>query len=95
MARESRLQAQIIRYLHTIPQCRAISLNQDELQSGEPDILCVYKGLAHFFEVKVGRGEPTTLQLETLKKWLHTRAVCAVVSSVDDVRRHLQEGFYP
>lgn len=51
--------------------------------------MCVREGRAYFFEVKNETGVVSDLQRATLRKWLHTKATCAVVRSLADVKCYL------
>lgn len=96
---ESAVVASILKYLNSLPDCRAIKTAGDAKRLGEPDIDCCYKGRAIKLEVKrPGRehgysndtGKLTKLQIATLSKWKAAGAIAGVVCSVEDVKRILE-----
>jgi hypothetical protein len=58
---------------------------------GDPDIDACVRGRSVQLEVKRPGERPTPLQLKRLEEWRRAGAVAAVVNSVADVRRLLQE----
>jgi len=85
----------IIKYLNSLPQCRAIKVSGDAKRSGEPDIDCVYRGQAYKIEVKRSGGKATRLQKAILAKWAAAGAITGVVTSVDEVKELLGEEVIP
>lgn len=60
-------------------------------QAGLPDIIGSYQGRFFGFEVKNEKGKATKLQLCTLAEIQGAGGIAAVVRSVDDVRRQLED----
>jgi len=58
---------------------------------GLPDLIGVYRGRALALEVKRPGGKPTKLQEYELGRWAAAGAVAAVVTSVDEVKRLIEE----
>lgn len=52
------------------------------MPAGEPDIIGCRDGRMYCWEVKVGKNNPTELQLKRLDEWEKVGAVTAVVWSV-------------
>ncbi len=81
----------ILYYLNNLPKCRAIKFQGTIRKHGEPDIFCCYHGRMILLEVKRPDGEPTPLQEVTLQLWRNAGAVAEVVSSVNDVKKILDD----
>lgn len=84
----------IIKYLNSLPECRARKVPGNERISGEPDIDAVLNGKSLKLEVK--RPEPygspvTALQAATLAKWAAVGAITGVVRSVQDVKELIKD----
>lgn len=55
---------------------KAVPLITGEMGSrGEPDIIGVATGLPFVIEAKVGKNEPTPIQLERLEEWLNAGSI--------------------
>lgn len=78
----------ILRYLNALPGCRAVKQHGSAYsRAGAPDVSCVYRGQAYFFEVKRPGGEgPTPIQIEEMARWTRAGAICACVRSVAEVK---------
>jgi hypothetical protein len=59
--------------------------------AGDPDIDACVRGRSVQLEVKRPGERPTPLQFKRIEEWRRAGAVAAVVNSVEDVRRLLQE----
>lgn len=93
---EASITRAILKYLNSLPGCRAIKSFGSGRRAGEPDIYCVYRGRFFALEVKRPGGKPTRLQALTLEKWERAGAVAAVVHSVAEVRAIIEgEGAAP
>ncbi|MBO8158844.1 VRR-NUC domain-containing protein [Thermosyntropha sp.] len=89
---ESTVVKNIIKYLNSLDNCRAIKTSGDAKRAGEPDIDCVYCGQSIKLEVKrPGNNRVTKLQQAMLQKWADAGAVVGVVHSVDEVKELFQE----
>lgn len=84
---EKTIQTNIIRYLNSLPNTKAVKWGQDGRQKGNPDVLCCQDGQIYLFEVKRPEvGKLTELQIATIKAWRKVGAVAYVVESVEDVQ---------
>ena len=82
----------IIRYLKTLPQTFVWKEHGGMYgTAGIPDVICCHKGLFLAFEVKTQTGKATLLQEITLKKIVEAGGIAALVRSVDDVKKILEE----
>ena len=91
---EASIKKAIMKYLNSLPQCRARAVNGNERLAGEPDIDCVIQGRAFKPEVKrpAPYGTPVTkLQGQTMEKWHQAGAITGVVRSVEDVKEMLRK----
>lgn len=87
MKKESNLTRRILTYLNSLPGCKAIKIHGSvHQQRGTPDILCVLRGQAIFFEVKVGSGRTTEIQQHRIRQWRSVGAKVEVVRSVEEVK---------
>jgi hypothetical protein len=59
--------------------------------AGFPDIICAYKGVCFWIEVKRPGRKPTSLQTIELKKWDDAGALTMVAYSLDDVKNVIYE----
>lgn len=59
-------------------------------RAGLPDILCVFRGLAFFFEVKQPGEEETALQAYTMKKIREAGGRTKVVTSLTEALSFLE-----
>ena len=81
----------ILRYLKTVDQCFCWKEHGGMYgTAGIPDIICCYRGRFYGFEVKTETGRPTELQKATIRKINRAGGTAAIVRSVDDVRRILE-----
>ena len=82
---EAKIQAPILKYLRTLPQCWVVKVICCNIR-GCPDIICCYKGKFIGLEVKSETGKPSVIQ--ALQGELIKRAGGEywVVKSVDDVK---------
>ena len=82
----------ILRYLNSLPQCRAEKTwGGGYGNAGKPDITGCLKGRRFELEVKKPGGKPTPLQKVTLEQWKEAGAIVAVVHSVDEVKEIMKE----
>lgn len=81
MKTETRLHTRIIAALEARGG-HAIKLHGNQFQRiGEPDILYVEDGHAHFFEVKTTTGRLDPIQAHRLRQWADAGATVGVVRS--------------
>jgi hypothetical protein len=95
--KESTITTSIIKWLNTLPECYATK-NHGGMYgtAGIPDVTCVYKGKAVFFEVKRPGGKGATdLQNATIVKLANAGAHVQVVRSLVDVKACMMTWFGP
>lgn len=77
----------ILKYLKTVDGCFFWKEHGGMYgTAGIPDIICCYRGRFFGFEVKTEKGQPTRLQLATIRKIKAAGGTALVVRSVDEVR---------
>lgn len=77
----------IMKYLKTIEGCFFWKEHGGMYgTAGVPDIICCYCGRFLGFEVKTDKGQPTKLQLATIRKINAAGGIAMVVRSVDEVK---------
>jgi hypothetical protein len=92
MTTERAIVKAILAYLNDLPGCLARKRWGGGMGvAGDPDIDACIRGRSVQLEVKRPGEKPTPLQLKRLEEWRRAGAVVAVVNSVADVRRLLQE----
>jgi len=85
--KESRLQANIIQWLNTLPNTKAINIHGNQfMEAGTPDIFCVRNGQAYLFEVKIPAGKVSRIQEHRIAQWRTAGATAQVVRSLDEVK---------
>jgi len=62
------------------------------MEAGSPDVIGVIDGHAFAVELKIGKNEPTALQLRRIEEWRAAGATVGVARSVDEVLRILGLG---
>ncbi len=96
MTTERAIVKAILAYLNGLPGCLARKRWGGGMGvAGDPDIDACIHGRSVQLEVKRLGERPTPLQLKRLEEWRKAGAVVAVVSSVADVRRLLEENQLP
>ncbi len=96
MTTERAIVRAILAYLNGLPGCLARKRWGGGMGvAGDPDIDACIHGRSVQLEVKRLGERPTPLQLKRLEEWRKAGAVVAVVSSVADVRRLLEENQLP
>ncbi|MBW1939200.1 MAG: VRR-NUC domain-containing protein [Deltaproteobacteria bacterium] len=85
---ESRLQAEVLRYLRSLPQCRAFRVWPTE--RGLPDVVCCYRGRFYAFELKVSKNKPTPLQEHVLQEIRDAGGVAKIIRSIDEIKEALK-----
>ncbi len=92
MTTERAIVRAILAYLNGLPGCLARKRWGGGMGvAGDPDIDACIRGRSVQLEVKRPGDRPTALQAKRLEEWRKAGAVVAVVHSVSDVRRVLQE----
>ena len=90
--KESEIVHRIQWYLNHVPGCFCWKEHGGMYgTAGIPDIICCYRGRFYGFEVKTEVGRPTKLQEATIRRINEAGGTAAVVRSVEEVRRVLEE----
>lgn len=90
---EKTIQANIIKYLKSLPECEAENVHGNAFQVGRPDINACYKGRLLRIEVKTPDhgNKPSEIQRENLRKWAKAGAICFVAYSLEEVKAVVNE----
>lgn len=85
---ESTFQSAVLRYLNSLPGCRAENVSGNAMQSGRPDITGCYKGRMFKLELKTTdhRYQASKKQLIELRKWKSVGCVVGVIYTMNVVR---------
>lgn len=85
--KESTLRKNVLNYLNSLPQCKAIKIHGNAYtEAGTPDIMGCIEGRAFFLELKVPGKKPTAIQERRLREWKEAGAITGVVTSIEEVR---------
>ena len=86
--KESQIQNKIIKYLNGIGaySIKTIVTNRN----GSPDLICCFKGRYVALEVKAEKGTVSQLQEHNIKLIKKSGGVAAVVRSVDEVKKIIE-----
>lgn len=87
--KESDLRSKVIKFLRKQPGVHVMPLS-DRWHSGYPDILFVYRGLACFAELKIGRNKPTRLQDYEMRRIREAGGRAVVCYSLDEVKEFMK-----
>jgi len=94
MSSERSLVSRCLDFLNGLSNCKAIKLHGGVfMEAGTPDILAVKNGKAIFLEIKKPGKQymPTEIQAERLSQWYTAGARCAVIKSVDYLKRGIMK----
>jgi hypothetical protein len=92
MTTERAIVMAILAYLNGLPGCLARKRWGGGMGvAGDPDIDACVRGRSVQLEVKRSGEKPTPLQVKRLEEWRRAGAIAAVVNSVSDVRKLLDE----
>jgi len=90
--RESSLTTRIIKYLNSLPGCKAEKRHGSQYsEAGAPDINACYRGRSVQIEVKRPGEKPTRIQLKRLREWQETGAVVGWVTDLEGVKKIIEE----
>ena len=91
MALESSITKSIIKYMNSLPDCKAEKVKGSSSSSGRPDINACYKGRCLRIEVKTEdhNNKPSEKQKRNLERWSKAGAVTMVVYTKEDVKEFL------
>lgn len=92
MALESSVTGSIIKYLNSLPQCRAEKLKGSSSGSGRADVNACYRGRSLRIEVKTPDHKNTTSdkQEHNLQKWEKAGSAVMVAYSKESVSKLIQ-----
>lgn len=92
MPLESTIQAKVIKYLNSLPNCIAENVSGNSHQSGRPDINGCINGRCFRIELKSpDHGNVATKkQKHNLKKWKKAGAITGVCYSLEEVKELLE-----
>lgn len=81
MGFESSFQSTVLKYLNSLPGCRAENVSGNANQSGRPDINGCYRGRMFKIELKTpdNKNEATKKQRLELRKWKNAGCAVAVI----------------
>lgn len=91
MSFEKSITNSIIKYLNSLPNCRAEKVQGGATASGRADINACYRGRSIRIEVKTpdNKNKASTKQEHNLVKWYNSGAVIMVVYSLEAVEKFL------
>jgi len=88
--REAVIVRRIMRWLHTIPGCKAIKIHGSAYQEiGTPDIIGCINGRMFAIECKQPGKAPTPIQRKRLAEWQAAGAIVGVVHSLEEAKQVL------
>lgn len=83
--RESQIQAKIIAYLKTLPQCWFVKTVSNNMR-GVPDILICYQGRFIAVEVKNEKGKASKLQLLQMESIEKSGGIAFIAHSFEEFK---------
>ena len=85
MGLESNFQSTALKYLNSLPGCRAENVSGNANQSGRPDINGCYRGRMFKIELKTpdNKNEATKKQSLELRRWRNAGCAIAVIYTMD------------
>ena len=85
MGFESNFQSTVLKYLNSLPGCKAENVSGNANQSGRPDINGCYKGRMFKIELKTpdNKNEATKKQFLELRKWKNVGCAVAVLYDME------------
>jgi len=90
--RESSLTTRIIKYLNSLPGCKAEKRHGSQYsEAGAPDINACYRGRSVQIEVKRPGEKPTRIQLKRLREWQEAGAVVGWATDLEGVKKIIEE----
>ena len=94
---ESSLQAQVLKYLNSLPSCIAENVSGDSSQSGRSDISGCWKKRAFRIELKVtdNGNKPSKKQLFELLRWQKAGAIVMVAYTLNDIKQVFKRSGFP
>ena len=88
MGFESNFQSTVLKYLNSLPGCRAENVSGNANQSGRPDINGCYQGRMFKIELKTpdNKNETTKKQRLELRRWMNAGCAVAVAYDMEFIR---------
>ena len=88
MGFESSFQSTVLKYLNSLPGCRAENVSGNANQSGRPDINGCYNGRMFKIELKTpdNKNQATKKQRIELRKWKNAGCAIAVIYDMKTLR---------
>ncbi len=85
MGLESNFQSTALKYLNSLPGCKAENVSGNANQSGRPDINGCYRGRMFKIELKTpdNKNEATKKQSLELRRWRNAGCAVAVIYTMD------------
>lgn len=85
MGLESNFQSTALKYLNSLPGCKAENVSGNANQSGRPDINGCYRGRMFKIELKTpdNKNEATKKQNLELRRWRNAGCAVAVIYTMD------------
>ena len=88
MGLEKNFQAEALKYLNSLPGCRAENVSGNAKQSGRPDINGCYRGRMFKIELKVpdNKNSASKKQSYELQRWYRAGAAVGVIYSIEALK---------
>ena len=88
MGLEKNFQVEALKYLNSLPGCRAENVSGNAKQSGRPDINGCYRGRMFKVELKVPDNKNTTSKKQSLElnRWIRAGAAVGVIYSLESLK---------
>lgn len=85
MGLENNFQSTVLKYLNSLPGCKAENVSGNANQSGRPDINGCYRGRMFKIELKTpdNKNEATKKQSLELRRWRNAGCAVAVIYTMD------------
>lgn len=96
MGFESSFQSTVLKYLNSLPGCKAENVSGNANQSGRPDINGCYRGRMFKIELKTpdNKNEATKKQFLELRKWKNAGCAVAVIYDMDILKEMFSFDWY-
>lgn len=86
---ETSIEHSIIRYINSLPKCKAVKWSQDGRQRGNPDIIASIRGWMLLIEVKQPGSMPSKLQEMTMRTWRVTGTHVIWADHLEHVKKYI------
>lgn len=89
MGFESNFQSTVLKYLNSLPGCKAENVSGNANQSGRPDITGCYRGRMFKIELKTpdNKNKASKKQYLELRKWKNAGCVIAVIYDMETLKQ--------